>query len=359
MDRTPPAAGCPGNRNKQARGELMRAAGRQPVYLHLERAGKVEEEEEEEHLHLLGCLLWPLAVSSRGFHQSERLRELAKPKEAKDVWNFSRKLVWGNQDMIWPLSSCTLMSRPSTRTLALAKPKTKCDENLQNRSLFLYSCGRESEIWHRPPRLYSIMPSKRILQLAEPRECSTTYLKQRPRTCPQWPVSLSALSCKASQHILSLAQPRSLHPCFTLPRESETHISRAALRATLTPRTQRLSQPIFKKHTLCYDNRFKEAPIREVSLAAQQAMASPRVAELAKAEMLPGNCSPDRPAEWPVSAAAKHAVATPRLEELAQPPARAPTNFVQFNPEAFTVKESAKKTTCSERIKQLAQPTQR
>ncbi|XP_044274817.1 ADP-ribosylation factor-like protein 9 isoform X3 [Varanus komodoensis] len=251
--------------------------------------------------------------TSHGFYSSERLQKLAKPKETKDVWNFTR-------------------------------------------SLFVYSCGRVSEIWRRPSGLQSIIPSKRILQLAEPKPYSAAYLKQRPRSSPQWPVSFSALTCKPSQHILNLAHPRSLHQCFTLPKEPETQVSRAAMRAVLTPRTEHLAQPILKKETLCYDNRIKEAPIRQVSLAAQQALASPRIAELARGKMLPGDSCPDRSAEWPVSKAAKHAVATPRLEELAKPLKRAPTNMVQFNPEAFTVKESAKKAICSERLKELAQP---
>ncbi|XP_042305254.1 testicular haploid expressed gene protein-like isoform X2 [Sceloporus undulatus] len=121
----------------------------------------------------------PHAVSPLDGSSSERLQELAKPKAIKDVWNLSR-LVWGNQETIWPLATCALTSQPSSRILALAKPKAKLDGALQCRSLFVYSCGRESEIWHRPPNLYSIMPSKRILQLAEPRQClRDIYLNQR------------------------------------------------------------------------------------------------------------------------------------------------------------------------------------
>ncbi|XP_053146920.1 testicular haploid expressed gene protein-like isoform X3 [Hemicordylus capensis] len=242
----------------------------------------------------------------------ERLQELAKPKKEKDVWNFTRKLIWGNQDPIWPVASRALMSQPSIRTLLLAKPKRNFDGNIQRRPLYVYSCGRESELWERPPRLYSVVPSERILQLAEPRQLSSTYLQQRPRSYPAWPISFSALCCKASQRVLDLAQPRPLNPSVTLPKE--------------------------------------------VSLAAQQAVATPRILELAKAKMLHTMTFPDRPAEWPVSLAARHAVASPRLEALAQPPKRAPTNFVQFNPEAFTVKESAKRAFCSNRIKALAQP---
>ncbi|XP_066473588.1 sperm microtubule associated protein 2-like isoform X2 [Tiliqua scincoides] len=257
----------------------------------------------------------PQAVPSPAIYSKERLQELAKPKKERDVWNFSRWLVSGNQDTIWPLSSRALMSHPTSRVLTLAKPKRKFGGNLQRRSLYVHSCGRESEIWERAPALYTVMPSERTLHLAEPRKFSATYLKQRTRRSPQWPVSMSALSHNASVRTSDLAQPRPLHPCFTLPKQ--------------------------------------------VSKAAQEAVASSRTTELARSKDLPPGSLPDRPAAWPVSRAAKHAVATPRLEELAQPAKRAPTNFVQFDPEAFTVKESAKKAICSERIKQLAEPAQR
>nr|XP_028568598.1 testicular haploid expressed gene protein-like isoform X1 [Podarcis muralis] len=299
-------------------------------------------------------------VSLPGFQsgESSRFEELAKPKEIKDVWNFFRKLVWGNQDTIWPLSSRALMCRPTSRVLGLAKPK-KLDSNLPRRSIHLYSCGRSSEIWHRPPGLYSIIPSQRILHLAEPRRCAETYLKQRPRSSPQWPVSSAALCWEASPRILNLSHPRSLPSSFSFPKEPETHVSRSAMHASASARIISISQPVQKRDTLCYDSRYKEAPIRHVTRAALNAVASPRLTELARAKALAPGSAPDRPPEWPVSAAAKHAVASPRLGELAQPVARAATQIVQFNPEAFVVKDTAKKAYCSERVKELAKPTQR
>ncbi|XP_042303627.1 testicular haploid expressed gene protein-like [Sceloporus undulatus] len=155
------------------------------------------------------------------------------------------------------------------------------------------------------------------------------------------------------------SQPNTCNPCFTLPREAETHVSRAAKSAAASLRTEHLAQPAIKKYPVSYENRCLDAPIRQVNPAALQAVASPRIVELAKAKAPSAQCSPDRSPMWPVSAAAKHAVATPRLEELCQPPKRAPTYFVQFNPDAFTVKESAKKAFCSERLKELAQPIKR
>ncbi|XP_054843176.1 testicular haploid expressed gene protein-like isoform X2 [Eublepharis macularius] len=253
------------------------------------------------------------AVSPHGFHSSERIQRLAEPKKTKDVWNYSSKLVWGNQETIWPLSKKALTDRPNQRTLDLAKPKKDFNGKHQ----------------------------------------------RRPRSSPLWSVSPMALSCKASQRILDLSQPRSLCSSFTLPKESETQVTKAALTAAASARTKRLAQPIIKKSILCYDNRYMEAPVREVNPAALQAVASPRTAELARPKALPTECSPDRDAQWPVSLAARKAAASLRMEELAQPPRRAPTNFVQFNPEAFTVKETAKKAVCTDRVKKLAEPIMR
>ncbi|XP_060124783.1 sperm microtubule associated protein 2-like [Zootoca vivipara] len=301
-----------------------------------------------------------LEANQEGTGKSSRLEELAKPKEIKDVCNFFRRLVWGNQETIWPLSSRALMCRPTSRVLGLAKPK-KLDGNLQRRSIHLYSCGRASEIWHRPPGIYSIIPSQRILQLAEPRRCPETYLKQRPRSSPEWPVSSAALCWEASPRILSLSHPRSLPSSFCFPKEAETRVSRSAMRASASSRIMCISRPVQKmtRDPLSYDSRYKEAPIRPVTQAALNAVATPRLIELARPKVPAPGSFPDRPPEWPVSAAAKHAVASPRLGELAQPVARATTQFVQFNPDAFVVKETAKKAYCSARVKELAQAVQR
>ncbi|XP_063150821.1 sperm microtubule associated protein 2-like isoform X2 [Candoia aspera] len=299
----------------------------------------------------------PQSATSYGFNSSERLQELAKPKPTKDVWNFHRKLVGGNQETIWPLSSRTLLRRPSSRVLALARPKEKAGN--QQRSLFLYSCGQMSEIWQRSSAVYSVMPTKRLLKLAEPRPISATFLKQRPRNSPVWPVSSSALCCDTSQRLLTLAQARTIHPQFNFPEQPTREVSRAARRAEASPRLQQLSQPVVRKEMEFYENIYKEVPIRQVPPAALQVVASPRLVELAKPKALSSEGAVDRSPQWPVSVAAKHAVASPRLSELAQPPSRAPTNLVQFNPDAFIVKESAKKAFCTERVKHLAEPITR
>ncbi|XP_060092342.1 sperm microtubule associated protein 2-like [Heteronotia binoei] len=295
------------------------------------------------------------AVSQQGFHASERIQHLAQPKKTEDVWNYSGRLVCGNQETIWPLSSKALTCQPNLRILDLAKPKKKLEQKMQYRPLHVYSCGQDSEIWEQPFNTYDCMPSERILQLSEPKLCSSIYLERRPRSSPIWSVSPSALHCKASQRILEISQPRGLNPFFVLPKEPETPVTRAARTTSASPRTQRLSQPVIKRAIPCYENRCMEAPIRKVTQAALQAIPTPRLEELARPKVT-SKSAPDRNAEWPVTWAAKKAMASPRLEALAQPPRRASADVVQFNPEAFTVKESAKNARCTERIKKLAEP---
>ncbi|XP_015669326.1 testicular haploid expressed gene protein-like isoform X1 [Protobothrops mucrosquamatus] len=297
------------------------------------------------------------AATSYGFYSNERLQELAKPKPTKDVWNFHRKLIWGNQEPIWPLSSRTLLRQPSSRILTLARPRETADK--QKRSLFVFSCGQMSEIWKRSSTVYSAMPTKRLLKLAEPRPISATYLKLRPRSSPVWPVCSSALCSRASQRILTLAQPRTIHPNFSFPEQPEREISKAARRAEASPRLQQLAQPVVRKKMQLYEKTCMEVPIRQIPLTALQAVPSPRLLELARPKTIPSDSAMDRSPEWPVSVAAMQAVASPRLTELAHPPNRAPTNLVQFNPDAFIVKESAKKAFCTERVKHLAQPITR
>ncbi|XP_040981198.1 testicular haploid expressed gene protein-like isoform X3 [Aquila chrysaetos chrysaetos] len=254
----------------------------------------------------------PAVSRSLPARSRDRIRELAEPK--KTACANDPRLVWGNQETIWTLSWRAVTAQPSPRTVALAKPKQDFGKN-QCRSLFLYSCGRESTIWERPLLVDFGFPSDRLLKLSEPKKCQAAYLQQRPRQSPERPVSPAALSYKASPRILELARPKALHPEFLLARE--------------------------------------------VSKLAQEAIASPRTLELARAKRLHPDYVPLRDAEWPVTKAAKRTVATPRLVELAQPCRRPPMGAAQFNPDAFTVKETAKKATCSARVQELARPIKR
>ncbi|XP_026509069.1 testicular haploid expressed gene protein-like [Terrapene carolina triunguis] len=302
-----------------------------------------------------------LFVSYFCSYSSDRIRELARPKKPKAAWeNYSSRLEWGNQETIWPFSLSALTARPTPRIMFLAKPKKIFNSDLQRRlCLFLYSCGRMSEIWQRPPLMDLALPSPRILKLAEPKKYQTAYLKQRPRSSPEWPMPTAALTYEASQRVLELARPKSVHPGFVLDRKVERQITDTA-RMTLTPpRTQRLAQPKIQKNTLCSNRGSPESMIRPVSRSAQQAVASVRTLELAKAKVVSPEYLPARDTERPVTKAAKHAVTTPRIEELSQPCKRPTANLAQFDPDAFLVKESAKKAVCSSRLQKLARPIER
>ncbi|XP_035746287.1 testicular haploid expressed gene protein-like [Egretta garzetta] len=144
-----------------------------------------------------------------------------------------------------------------------------------------------------------------------------------------------------------------------LAREVPTQVTNLAVLARASSRLQRLAEPRVRKVTCCYERGFLESVIRPVSKLAQEAIASPRTLELARAKRLHPDYVPARDAEWPVTKAAKHAVATPRLVELAQPCKRPPISLAQFNPDAFTVKETAKRATCSARVQDLARPIKR
>ncbi|XP_040981196.1 testicular haploid expressed gene protein-like isoform X1 [Aquila chrysaetos chrysaetos] len=298
----------------------------------------------------------PAVSRSLPARSRDRIRELAEPK--KTACANDPRLVWGNQETIWTLSWRAVTAQPSPRTVALAKPKQDFGKN-QCRSLFLYSCGRESTIWERPLLVDFGFPSDRLLKLSEPKKCQAAYLQQRPRQSPERPVSPAALSYKASPRILELARPKALHPEFLLAREVPTKVTNAAALARASSRLQRLAEPRVRKVTSCYECSFPESVIRPVSKLAQEAIASPRTLELARAKRLHPDYVPLRDAEWPVTKAAKRTVATPRLVELAQPCRRPPMGAAQFNPDAFTVKETAKKATCSARVQELARPIKR
>ncbi|XP_074003675.1 sperm microtubule associated protein 2-like [Numenius arquata] len=285
-----------------------------------------------------------------------RIQELAEPKKAACPNN--RGFVWGNQETIWTLSRSALTARPSRRIVALAKPKQDFSKH-QCRSLFLYSSRWETVIWERPPLVNFGFPSDRLLKLSEPKKCPSAYLQQRPRPSPEWPVSPAALRYKASPRILELSQPKVLHAEFLMAREVPTQMTTAAALARASSRLQCLAEPRVRKVNCCYEHSFPESVICPVSKFAQEAIASPRILELARPKRLHPDYVHLRDPEWPVTKAAKQAVATPRLVELAQPCKRPPMGSVQCNPDAFTVKEAAKKATCSARIQELARPVKR
>ncbi|XP_064414945.1 sperm microtubule associated protein 2-like [Latimeria chalumnae] len=298
-----------------------------------------------------------------------RLLELAKPKESKKIWctSFGEKIVWGNQELITPITTAALNAKASERIISLAKPKRNYQQSAdKSRPLFHYSCGRPSVICEVPLAAIKAISSERLKKLAEPKKRTVEYWKQRSLDTseygsPIWTVSSAAKSVKTTKHTVQLAQPKPLHKDYASDREVESHVTNAAKNAEASERVEQLSNPKSREDFLCFEIGPMEVPIRPVSKAATFFVATPSVIQLSKSKKLAPECVPE--CVLPISEAAKHAIATSRTKELSRPMTRTNVDnaqyYIQYNMDAFGVKEAAKSAVCSSRVKELAVPIQR
>nr|XP_020831017.1 testicular haploid expressed gene protein-like isoform X3 [Phascolarctos cinereus] len=241
------------------------------------------------------------------------LRDLSRPKKA---WRApDRKLVWGNQDTIRPLSFNALNAKLTKRVERLAEPKKLSKLHIPNRPEYHNSWGRGSIIWELPTKSFFSYPSPRIESLAEPKQLQEEYLQKRPYSSPEWHVKDPSVTPEASVRIVQLSVAKSTHPDFVAPKQ--------------------------------------------VSTAAMTAQPSPRTLFLAKAKSVHSDYLPVRPVQQPVSRAALKYVPSPRIEVLSTPSARTPLTVNAINLDAFKVKDAAKVAVCSPRIVKLAEPIKR
>ncbi|XP_008068752.2 testicular haploid expressed gene protein-like [Carlito syrichta] len=291
----------------------------------------------------------------QSFFSRKRIQDLSKPKKQ---WGIpDRKLFWGNQDPIHPVSQSALKVQLTKRLEMLAQPKKVSCHYIPNRAQYYYSCGRESVIWAiSPPALVS-QPSRRIQRLAQPKRFKRRYLPNRPFsdyiTRDSLPLS------DPSPRILRLSIAKGTDPDYVPPKEIETKISISALSAVASPRIVDLAHPRIKLEGLCYERQRNDLPIRPIAPAALQANASPRTIALAKPKSLHQDYLPARDAHWAVSSAAIHSKVSPRIQELANPNKRASMHIVYYDPAVFKVKAAALKARCSQRIQELAEPVTR
>uniref|UniRef100_A0A8C6RIX2 Sperm microtubule associated protein 2 like n=1 Tax=Nannospalax galili TaxID=1026970 RepID=A0A8C6RIX2_NANGA len=281
------------------------------------------------------------------FFSRKRTQVLSKPKVQ---WGTpDRRLFWGNQDPIHPVSEKALKARLTKRLEDLAQPKMVSRRYVPNRAQYYYSCGRESEIWKVPlPALFT-QPSIRIQQLAQPNK----FKRQ----------SLSDFSARQSLHfadpsprILQLSAAKNPDPNYIPPKTIETKISLSTLGAIASQRIIDLSHPKIKLEGLCYERERTELPIRPVAPAALLAKASERTVALAKSKPVHEDYLPAREAQWQISYAATNPKLSDRILELANPNTRTPVHVVYYDPDVFKVKPAALKARCSARIKELAKP---
>ncbi|XP_061047387.1 sperm microtubule associated protein 2-like [Eubalaena glacialis] len=284
----------------------------------------------------------------------KRIQDLSRPKKQ---WGApDRKLFWGNQDPIRPVSRNALKAQLTKRLENLAQPKEVSHRYVPNRVQYYYSCGRESVIWEIPSPALFCQPSKRIQKLAQPNRFKKGYLINRPFS-DYFRDSLQISD--PSPRILQLSIAKATNPNYVPPKSTETKIATSALTAVATPRTVDLAHPRIKIEGLCFERERSEMPIRPISCAALLAKPSPRILALAKARPLHQDYLPPRDAYWPVSCAAIHSKISPRIQELANPNTRTPVHIVYYDPEVFKVKPAALKAQCSPRVHELAQPLTR
>ncbi|XP_075799451.1 sperm microtubule associated protein 2-like [Microtus pennsylvanicus] len=283
------------------------------------------------------------------FFSRKRIEELAKPK--KQWGTPDRRLFWGNQDPIRPLSEAALKAQLTKRIEDLAQPKQVSRHYVPNRAQYYYSCGRESVIWQIPPPALVTRPSKRIQKLAKPNRFKMQCLLNSDDLPPE-----VLHFSDPSPRILQLSVAKGPDPNYVPPKSIETKISLSALSAIASPRIVDLAHPRIKIEGLCYEREKSEMPIRPVAPAALLAKATDRTIKLAKSKPVHEDYLPVRDARWPVSYAAAHSQVSSRIQELANPPTRASVHVVYYDPDVFKVKPSALRAQCSPRVKELAEP---
>ncbi|KAK3096208.1 hypothetical protein FSP39_024490 [Pinctada imbricata] len=283
---------------------------------------------------------------SLGEAEYERIRQTGSPN-----------VMWGTQEMLWPIPQNIKEANERVRFLAEAKKNFQPKKD-RARSLFLYSCGRASAIWTVRPGIPEA--SVRVSDLARHKEFHEDYKEDKRqylyscgRDTPIWKVTDGAKSASERPRTKQLAEHRPPHPEFQPAKPIETIIPTNALSASASERLQALASP----------KRRSEGPFRPpqwpVSPAAKSVSAKPRSMELARPKGTADGYQLPRDEIWVVTRAAKKASASGRIDELSKPLVRASMDHVQFNPDAFLVRETALKGVIPRRVHDLANPIQR
>ncbi|KAJ4945467.1 hypothetical protein JOQ06_023152 [Pogonophryne albipinna] len=176
------------------------------------------------------------------------------------ILHICEKVIWGNQDPIWPLSASG--AAPSARIQYLSRHKRDFSAREDpRRPPHTPHCERSCPIWHVDPRLKT--------------------------------------SAVITPRLLQLSIPKLIRPDFHSNRESVASIvSFASKTAQIPPRLIRLSLPRLKQSNICLQIGPPADSIWTVSKAARKATASDRVEMLATPKQLSKNYVPPRDPEW-------------------------------------------------------------
>ncbi|KAK9518461.1 hypothetical protein VZT92_023767 [Zoarces viviparus] len=235
-------------------------------------------------------------IESR-FGPSNRVLELAQHKTSKTVWATTPcgKLIWGNQEPIWPLSTPALGAVPSARIQYLARHKRDFSAREDQRR-------KEEASFSRKTRRPSSEASRyeHIVRLSTPRTRSCSSQEAGPPHTPQCDNNEPTMKAAViTPRLLQLSKPKRNHPDFQSNRESAASIvSFASKTARISRRLVQLSLPRLKQSNVCLELGRPAEPIWTVSKAARRTTASARVEMLATPKHLSEDYVPPREPEW-------------------------------------------------------------
>ncbi|XP_067824729.1 sperm microtubule associated protein 2-like [Heptranchias perlo] len=179
--------------------------------------------------------IWPVSPRTMRATPTDRILELAKPKQLHKDWRPSRPPY-----STVGISEDVLTASNSPRSDELARHKTYIDPP-----------ARKSYLWDYPfwdneisEEAKTRTPTDRILELAKPKGRYPGYIHSRP---VDQPVSETALNYTATERIQELAKPKS--HIAAVKTDNPFEISEAAKNAVATPRLQQLALPFPRKVT--------------------------------------------------------------------------------------------------------------
>ncbi|XP_028815300.1 ADP-ribosylation factor-like protein 9 isoform X3 [Denticeps clupeoides] len=247
--------------------------------------------------HLHRCKTGRKPAAQRGTFLANRIAELARHKSCKSVWATTpcRKLAWGNQELIRPLTYSALGAVPSERIEVLAKPKRDFSA-LDTRRAAAARTGGDIGVSETPRPSCRAAQYQHVVRLSTPKsscrvlEGRSAHTAGCEHNCPIWHTETRGRVTEASPRITQLATPRTLHPHFQWnqdvsafpPPSSSSHsavpgvssvssgqlvvtrVSHAARTARLTPRLEQLSEPRTRDGGMFFERGRPEQPIRPV-----------------------------------------------------------------------------------------------
>ncbi|XP_075391274.1 sperm microtubule associated protein 2 [Tenrec ecaudatus] len=186
--------------------------------------------------------------------------------------------------------------------------------------------------------------SPRMEELARPRRFYLEYYNNN-RTTPIWPISRSSLDYQATNRLKELATPKIRNNIWSINMSEVSQVSKAAQMAIPSPRILQLAEPRSPATLL---EEWDPMPKSKPHTSDYN-----RLLQLATPKTASEKCVPDRDPRWEVQESTKRAVASPRTLSLAQPKVRKEFNE-GYDP--YRISPASLKARASPRIAELATP---